>query len=88
MKHHTETLSWIASGALLLAIPKCPACLAAYLALWTGIGLSFTAASYLRYLAIGLCCIALLALVLNRIRKLRHASRKAAAEPCHHRTKQ
>ena len=40
-------------GALSIGIwiltPKCPICLAAHLALWTGLGLSFTAASYLRW---------------------------------------
>ena len=86
MKHLSETLSWIASSALLVAIPKCPACLAAYVALWTGVGLSFTTASYLRYLAIALCCAALAALVINRIRKLRLAPDKRGAKPCHHRT--
>ena len=30
-------------------MPKCPICLAAYLALWTGLGLSLAAATYLRW---------------------------------------
>jgi len=29
-------------------MPKCPICLAAYAALWTGLGLSLTEAAYLR----------------------------------------
>jgi hypothetical protein len=43
-----EVAEWILPSAILALIPKCPMCLAAYIALWTGIGLSFSAAIYLR----------------------------------------
>ncbi|MES2696836.1 MAG: hypothetical protein V4773_25435 [Verrucomicrobiota bacterium] len=50
---------WLGPGTLLLLMPKCPACLAGYVALWTGLGLSFTAAEHVRTGLIVLCVAAL-----------------------------
>lgn len=43
-----ETAGWALPSALLVLMPKCPACIAGYIALATGVGISFAAATYLR----------------------------------------
>jgi hypothetical protein len=61
----------IAAGALSLGVwafmPKCPICLAAYVALWTGLGLSFAAATYFRWSLLCLSGVLLFYLTLRRL---------------------
>jgi hypothetical protein len=60
----------IAGGALSVGVwvlmPKCPVCLAAYVALWTGLGLSFTTAKYVRWTLLVVSGAALIYLVVRR----------------------
>lgn len=62
--------AWAVPGAVLVLLPKCPACFAAWAALWTGIGLSLPVASGLRMALIGSCLAMLLLLAWRPVRRV------------------
>lgn len=66
------TFRWLLPSVALALMPKCPACFGLYFALATGIGLSFTAASYLRTIAIVVCVGVLLYSAARPARRLLH----------------
>ena len=65
-----EIAGWIIPGITLVLMPKCPICVAAYVALFTGVSISFASASHLRTSLQVLCIATLLFLVMRRLYRI------------------
>jgi hypothetical protein len=63
-------VSWIVPAAVLAALPKCPLCLAAYVALFTGCGISLAAASFAWWFVAAGCVGVLAYLAMNTVRSI------------------
>ncbi len=61
--------AWGLPSVILVLVPKCPACLAAHLTVWTGVGLSLSTATYLRWVLLFLCVASLLFLIVDRLNR-------------------
>lgn len=55
---------------VLMVLPKCPACLAAYITVATGIGISLTAATCIRSLLLVVCVLTLSYFAIKTMRRL------------------
>src|SRR5262245_20580114 len=62
-----EIAAWVLPGVGLILMHTYPACLVAYVTVWTGLVLSFTTASYLRAALLVFCVVSLLYLVVTRL---------------------
>lgn len=65
-----EIAGWIVPAATLALLPKCPACVAAYVAVATGIGISLPAATGLRMTLVAICVAALAFMAATLLRKI------------------
>ena len=70
---------WVIPGAVLALLPKCPACVATYVALATGVSIPFATASYLRILIILVCMAALLLVAIRQMLLIRKKVRNSRA---------
>ena len=62
-----EIAGWILPSAILAVMPKCPVCLAMYVALFSGVGISVANAARLRTSLLVLSVAALFGLALRRL---------------------
>lgn len=69
-----EAGGWLLSGGLLLLMPKCPACVAAYVAAFTGLGIPFSTAAGLRWAMVSLCAASLVFLTLRLMKRWRKSA--------------
>ena len=65
-----DVAGWIVPSAMLARLPKCSACLAAYVAVWTGVGLSLPLAAHLRASLLILCIASPLYLAARRLARV------------------
>ncbi len=78
-----EISAWVLPSAILVLVPKCPVCLAAHVTLWTGLGLSLSTATYLRWALLFLGVASLLFLMVARLHRLGATSCfNKETEPC------
>jgi hypothetical protein len=62
-----EFAGWMAPSITLALLPKCPVCVAAYVALATGIGISLPTATCLRAALVVLCVASLVFMTARRL---------------------
>jgi len=67
LKKVINAVRFILSGTLLVVMPKCPLCLAAYISLSTGTGISVASATWLRILLAIACVASLMYVVAGRL---------------------
>jgi len=64
-----DVVSSVVPAVILASLPKCPVCVAAYVAMGSGIGLSLPVAAHLRTLLVILCATSLTYFIARQIRR-------------------
>jgi hypothetical protein len=72
-RHYVGAAGWLLPGAALALIPKCPMCLAAYIAMFSGVALPFSTAAALRWTLIAICVGSLAYLALRKLQRFNRA---------------
>ena len=72
ISRYIDFVKMLMPAVVFTIIPKCPICLAGYVALSTGIGLSVTTATYVRIILIILCILSLSYFVIKHIKRFIH----------------
>jgi hypothetical protein len=62
-----EIAGWIVPSTALVLLPKCPVCVAMYVALFSGVGISVASAAHLRTSLLVLCVAALVGLAVRHL---------------------
>jgi len=63
-----RSIQWLLPATLLVLMPKCPLCVAAYVALFTGIGITVSTARWIQILMLVFCLTSLAYLAVRRWR--------------------
>ena len=63
-----DSIRCVVPGAVLILLPKCPVCMAAWISVATGFGITVSAAGYLRISMIIVCVATLLYFVVRRLK--------------------
>jgi hypothetical protein len=76
-RERAKLIGAIPSGVALVLLPKCPACIAGYVAVATGLTVSVTAAEWLRTSILIACCAAIALSAFGLFQQYRRAIRRA-----------
>ncbi len=71
-RHGDGIAGWIIPSAALILMPKCPMCIAMYVALFTGASISVASASHIRTAIAVLCGAVLVGLTVKVLRRAGH----------------